>query len=328
MAAHDSTNPSRTTVAELIEFYIRDVGQMQTFGASHLYALRRLQRHWIGAKVAAELTSGDIIQFCRERQKDGACPATVNQDVVFIRGPLKMARIMWGVPASLAPIEEATPLLSKLNLIGKSTPRDRRPNKEELETLLAYFREQDRHANAEIPMAIITEFQVASGRRISETCRLRWEDINYEEKTILVRDLKDPKRKKGTGNHAVAPLLGRAWEIIMAQPKVSDRIFPYSSKSCSARYTLAKRRLGIKNLRLHDSRREAISRLLEQGYSVPEAMLVSLHKNPTIMLRTYTKLKPADLHLGPAAKRNGTHQTAVHAAANDDPGAVPPALAA
>jgi hypothetical protein len=57
-------------------------------------------------------------------------------------------------------------------------------------------------------------------------------------------------------------------------------------------------------------------------------MLVSLHKNPTILLRTYTKLKPADLHKGPAAKRNGTHQTDVRPAANDDPSAVPPALAA
>jgi integrase len=327
MAAHDSINPlHQCTVRELIEFYIRDVGTMQTLGVSHMYALRSLQRRTIGSKIAAELTSSDIIQHCRERQVEGACPATVNQDVVFLRGPLKMARIMWGVPASPAAIVEAMPLLQKLHLIGKSVPRERRPNDEEIAKLLDYFREQDKRSL--IPMATITEFQIASGRRISETCRLLWEDINHEDRTILVRDLKDPKRKKGTGNHAVAPLLGRAWEIVMAQPKVAPRIFPYNSKSCSARYTLAKNELGIKGLRLHDSRREAISRLLEQGYSVPEAMLVSLHKNPTILLRTYTKLKPADLHKGPAAKRNGTHQTDVRPAANDDPSAVPPALAA
>lgn len=245
------------TISDLIGFFIRDVGAMKTIGETHGYALKMLQKLPIGAKVARTLQSSDIIQHCRDRQAQGVCPATVNQDITYLRGPLKMARIMWGIPASEAPIVEAMPLLQKLQLVGKSKPRDRRPTQEELDLLIAHFRKQNGHWRTKTPMDVITEFAVLSGRRISETCRLRWEDLNETDRTLLVRDLKDPKRKKGSGNHAEFPLLGRAWDIVMAQPRIEGepRIFPYNSKTCSGRYTLAKKRLGIVNLRLHDNRR-------------------------------------------------------------------------
>ena len=305
MATTDTIPSPETTVSDLLGLFIRDVGEMQTFGVTHLYSLRALQRRPIGAKIAAKLTSTDFIEHCRERQEEGVCAATINQDISYLRGPLKMARIMWGIPASEAPLLEAMPLLKKLHLVGKSTPRERRPQPDEIERLLTYFRERSGHHRAKIPMETITRFQIASGRRISETCRLLWEDLNIEDRTILVRDLKDPKRKKGTGNHAEAALLGESFDLIMAQPRIpgEPRIFPYYSKSISVAYTVAKKKLGIKNLRLHDSRRECASRMIEAAYSVPETMLVTLHKNPTILMRTYTKLRPKDLHKGPAAKR-------------------------
>jgi hypothetical protein len=87
------------------------------------------------------------------------------------------------------------------------------------------------------------------------------------------------------------------------EKKFCERIFPHNPKSCSAKYTLAKRALGIVGLRLHDNRRHAISGLFEQGFNVPEVQKVSLHKNPTILLKTYVALKPEDLHRGPASKR-------------------------
>jgi integrase len=116
----------------------------------------------------------------------------------------------------------------------------------------------------------------------------------------LVRDLKSPS---GKGVNDSFPLLGRAWDIVQAQPRTSDRIFPYRWKSASISYTTAKNRLGIKGLHLHDNRRDCISRMFEQGYNVPEVAKLSLHRNPTVLLKTYTALKPEDLHRGPASKR-------------------------
>lgn len=125
-----------------------------------------------------------------------------------------------------------------------------------------------------------------------------------EKRTCLVRDLKNPK---GKGYHGVFPLLGRAWDIVMAQPRLTDkpseRIFPFNPKTCSARYTLAKAALGITGLRLHDSRRHKFSGMLEQGYSVAQVQQVSLHTNANILLGSYVTTDPASVHNGPAAMR-------------------------
>jgi integrase len=99
--------------------------------------------------------------------------------------------------------------------------------------------------------------------------------------------------------------LGRSHQyvLVQAQPRKDARIFPYNEKSCGAAFRDACRKLGIKDLRLHDQRHEAISRLFEQGYNVPEVAKVSLHRNPALLLKVYTNLRPEDLHKGPAAKR-------------------------
>nr|WP_245608476.1 hypothetical protein [Shewanella waksmanii] len=34
--------------------------------------------------------------------------------------------------------------------------------------------------------------------RIGEVCNLRWEDLNEDHKTVLVRDRKDPRKKRAT----------------------------------------------------------------------------------------------------------------------------------
>ncbi len=94
----------------------------------------------------------------------------------------------------------------------------------------------------------------------------------------------------------------------MAQPRRNpenpdERIFPFNAKSVGAKYTLAKKALDIKNLRLHDNRREAASRFIEGHesfdnikHSIPEAMVLTGHKNPNMLIRVYTRLKAKDLH--------------------------------
>jgi site-specific recombinase XerD len=52
--------------------------------------------------------------------------------------------------------------------------------------------------------------------------------------------------------------------------------------------------LGIKNLRVHDLRHEATSRLFERGYSIQEVAQFTLHDS-WATLKRYTHLKPEDV---------------------------------
>lgn len=313
---------SKPTVSDLIERYIVDMHPIKPIGESQMYTLRRLQRAPIGAKVAAELKPSDIIDHCRWRKTKvdarGKTPAaaTVMSDITALRGPLSYATLGWDMPdVTVAPIVAAMPLLRKYNLVGKSKPRDRRPTQQELDLLLEYFKKQNDHPRTVTEMVSVVEFSYCAARRISETTRLTFGDVNGADMTCVVRDMKDPKNKKG--NDHEFPLLGRAWDIVQERATLrktpenpDERIFPFNSKSCGQRYTLAKKKLAklhpglFINLHLHDNRREAASRAFEgringRKYSVPEVMVLTGHKTPGMLMRVYTKLHAKDLHVAP-----------------------------
>lgn len=297
---------SAPTVGDLIHRYLKEIDPIKPFGQGHRYSLEMLTREPIGAIVAAELGTAHVIEHCRSRRaNDGVCAATVTQDLTFLRGPLGYASVGWGMQdVSQRAIKEAMPMLEKLQLVGKSRPRTRRPNPEEFAMMHAYLLVQDRDPRSVCKMATMMDFAVASCRRISEITRLRWSDLDHTDRTCIVRDMKDPRHKKG--NDFVFPLLGEAWEIVMSQPCVAgeDRIFPWDPKSAGARWRISRDRLGIKNLRFHDLRREGICRLFEQGFGPQEVACCSGHKNWSILARVYANsFKPSDLHLGPVAKR-------------------------
>jgi integrase len=242
----------RPTVGDLIHRYLKEIDPIKPFGQGHRYVARDARARADRRKVAAELGTADVIEHCRSRRaNDGVCAATVTQDLTFLRGPLGYASVGWGMTnVSVRAIKEAMPMLEKLQLVGKSRPRDRRPDPVEYDQMYTYLLKQDQDPRSVCKMAVMMEFAVWSCRRISEICRIRWDDVNHEDRTYLIRDMKDPKHK--VGNHHLAPALGRAWELIVAQPKVDARIFPWDPKSAGARWRISRDRLGITNLRFHD----------------------------------------------------------------------------
>jgi len=74
-----------------------------------------------------------------------------------------------------------------------------------------------------------------------------------------------------------------------------DRCFPHNHKSVGAAFRRARNALGADDLRFHDLRHEATSRLFEAGLPIERVALVTGHKDWK-MLKRYTNLKPEDLH--------------------------------
>lgn len=295
------------TVADLIERHIHEstLPGSRPFGKSKTYTARLVQARSIGKIVASALKPYDFVEHCRARRADGIAAATVKHDSDYLKQVIETAEELWEVQGvSIAAYKKAKRTLLSDGLIGKSKPRDRRPTPDEMARITEGARERMKWRTTKIPLPVIFEFSYTIGRRISETCRLTWGDINAEKRTCVVRDLKN---SKGKGFHGVFPLLGRSWDIVMCQPRRTDdpdeRVFPYNPQSCGAAFRAVCKKLGIENLRLHDQRRECFSGLFEQGYSVPEVQKVSMHRNATVLLSTYTSLNPEDMHKGPASKR-------------------------
>lgn len=296
------------SMAWVIEKFIveMDLPGGRPLGLSRRYTLKLLQRSLLGAVPYAVLQPLDIINYCKQRKVAGIQPQTINQDSTYLSGVLRHAVEVWGIgEKALAAYKKAKPQLIRQQLISKSVPRTRRPTPQEFSSLLELAAVEDQRPKNKIVMVPIIKFQAVAARRISETLRMTRKDVDTVKRICLVRDLKNPK---GKGFHAWFPLLEGAWEIVEQRlreipDKPDARLFPYNDKSVQARFIKMKHTLGITGLRLHDLRRESISKLFEQGFSVPQVAKVSLHRNPTQLLGTYTSLPPEDLHRGPAGAR-------------------------
>ena len=51
--------------------------------------------------------------------------------------------------------------------------------------------------------------------RIGEVCKLKWEGLNKEHKTIIVRGRKDLLKKEG--NYMIAPLFSESFNLAIKQ---------------------------------------------------------------------------------------------------------------
>ena len=275
------------TIGGLIDQYTEEIGSQKPFGRNKEDVLKRIKFH-LGKVTPAELTVDRIVAYITQDRKVSGVTASI--DLTYLGGVLKVSRALWRLPVSIAAVIEAREVLRHMNVLGRSNERDRRPTAKEIERLRAWLRLHSRSLTPDLIDFIID----SCFRPPSEIVRLRWDDLNHEDRTIVIRDRKDPRRK--IGNNQTVPLLGRSYVIICAQPKNGEFIFPLNGKSWSSIFPRACSELGIEDLNLYDLRHEAISRLVESGkYSIPEVMLVSGHKDPKQMMR-YTQLRAKNLH--------------------------------
>lgn len=284
------------TVAGVIKRFIEAMSKTdRPVGLSAGYTLRNLAKAPIGSKVAAMLTKTDVIAHC-EFRRTTVQPSTVDKDISCLTVALKYAGAAWSDCQDVSDdaVSKAKPFLVRHGLTGKSIPRDRIPTPEEILTLVEYFARANPWNRKRIPMECLTLWQYYSLRRVGESCKLLWADWNREDQTILVRRMKDPRRRNKA---KVVALPGEAQAFLTALWEIRDesepRIFPYRAESCIAAYVAAKKATGISGLRLHDSRRAGCTRLVQKGYTSAQAITFSGHETPTVFERTYLRMDPA-----------------------------------
>jgi integrase len=286
------------TFGDLIKMHREDLQEVgKPIGRSKAASLNLLE-HRLGRLRIPELDRERLIQFGKERAREGAGPVTLGIDLGYIKTVLSHAAAVHGVILSAEPIVLARIALMRLGLVGKGNERDRRPTQDELDRLVAAF---EANPHQQIPVGRIIRFAVATAMRQDEISRIEWTDFDPHKRMLLIRDRKDPRRK--SGNNQRIPLLDvtgyDACAIIEEQRsrfgKNGGRIFPYNGRSVGTAFRRQCRELKIEDLHFHDLRHEGTSRLFEAGFSIEQVSLVTGHKDWK-MLRRYTHLNPETLH--------------------------------
>jgi len=269
------------SIRSLIERYIKE---FRPEGRTKNADLKALMTRDISSIDVHKLEAKDLIKHVRFRNTQ-CQPQTAANDLIWLGVVVRtMAGVIdLGVDQSI--FETARNILRAEGLIANSEQRDRRPTKQELWALSRYF------DGKPTPMLHIMWFAIYSARRQAEIFKLEWDDIRHEDRTCMLRDMKDP-RKKGVKKRFKIPL--SAYKIIMRQPKNNARIFPYNSKTVGTYFTDACKFLGINGLHFHDLRHEATSRLFEKGLSIQHVQQVTLHSSWNTLSR-YCNLNAGDV---------------------------------
>ncbi|TEW53548.1 site-specific integrase [Psychromonas sp. RZ22] len=284
---------AEVTIGELITRYLTNSRISPTIGRTKGFVLRSLLNYEISSILASNLRASDVVKHCEERfsEPTNPLPQTIYHDVTYLKSVMDAAKGGLKVNADSKYHNEAISSLELLNLIGRSKPRSRRPTREELKLMEEHLIKRSKHRSAKIPYGDILQISLLTAMRISEITRIEWTDLDHENKTVIIRDRKDPRSKEG--NDWEIPLLGGAYEIIMKQkkdPEQPELIFPYNPRSVTAGWQRVRKKLNISNLRYHDLRREAASRLAEMGLPINIVARITGHKNINILHNIYAQI--------------------------------------
>ena len=265
--------PKAISLADLITRYSQEITPLKKGRDTEQRRLNRLLRDPIAITPLSKLTSAKLAEFRDRRINDGVRAA--QYDLILIKHCIKIARLEWGVPMPNNPVDS-------IRIPNGIKRRERRLADGEYEAL----REAAQHCKNRLIWPMIN-FAIETAMRRSEILALRWENINHEYALATLPDTKNGSKRE-------VPLTKKAKQVIRSLSKHDEYVFPTSD--CSVRHAWDRlvRRAGIKNLRFHDLRHEAVSRLFEMGLSVPEVASISGHKDYR-MLASYTHVNNRQL---------------------------------
>ena len=282
------TGTAGATLADAIDRYVST--SRKEIGRTKAQVLDAVKREKIASMLCEEIRSPDIIAFA-EALSDGRKPQTVANYLSHLQSVFSIAGPAWGYKLDPNQMVAAYKVARRLGVTAKSASRDRRPTREEIERLVAFFRDRSARRPTSAPMHKIVPFALYSTRRQEEITRILWADYEHNARRIMVRDMKNPGDKAGNNVHCDLP--DEAAEIIDSMPRDQERIFPYGTDAISAAFTRACQRLGIEDLHFHDLRHEGISRLFEMGWNIPHVATVSGHRDWK-SLKRYTHIRQRD----------------------------------
>ena len=292
------------TLAAALEKYLNEV---EGFGRSKRMGLRFLT-HWpIGQVKISDLTRKDFTDHTYLRRNGypeiGADPiesSTALQDLQYLKVVLTHADLVWGEKVNLFELEQAMKGLRNARIITKSERREELYSSEQLQMLTNYFYRRWEQGRTKIPMHLIMWLAIYSCRRESELTELYLNEFNRNKKIWKVFDLKNPNGSKGNNKSFVVSDLCLQVIDELLKPDVRDRMLslkrepsnvlvPVDAKSYAARWREGIKMCGFDGMRFHDLRHEGITRLAEDGLTIPQIQQVSLHESWE-SLRRYVNL--------------------------------------
>jgi len=268
------------TMADLFQRYRDDVSPSHKGASAEISRLDVwIERHPLNQTVLAAVTSADVAAWRDARLRE-VSPATVVRELGLFRRVIQVARTEWayGLPAN--PVDAiATP--------RQPPGRDRRLRDGEEAAILVAC--QQARVKWLRPLVVVA---LETAMRRGELLGLTWSDIDFTAQVATLHHTKN-----GLGRSV--PLSTAAIDAIRSLPWAKapgddPRVFRATADAVHCSWNRLRVRAGCPDLRFHDLRHEATTRLFEKGLNIMEVASITGHQDLR-MLRRYTHLAAADL---------------------------------
>jgi integrase len=263
----------QTTLGALLERYRDTITPTKRGASSESCRLSRMIVAPMGSLTLQDLEPAHIAAY-RDTRLRQVKPGTVRREMAILRSALEVARRDWGLALVNPAAQVARPVVHDA--------RDRRLRSGEWERIHEALKDG---RNAE--MASFLRLAVETALRRGELLKLSWEHIDLERRVALIPDTKN-------GRARTIPLTPEATRVLGSLEARQGRVFKLTGSAVQQAWKRLCRRAGIADLRVHDLRHEALSRLSELGLNTPELAVVSGHRDVRMLLR-YTHVQPASL---------------------------------
>ena len=288
------THTRSITLSDAIERYRRERTPHKKSARSERYILDAWARSSIAGTPLSRIRPTQIAEWRDARTAAGAAAQTVRNDLTTLSAIYEQAIREWGFDHLSNPVR-------RIRRPSAPRGRDRRVSQEEVQGIIRFTESKS------LP-AIVT-LALATGMRLSEVTLMDWANIDFRQRTLLLPDTKN-------GDSRTIPLSTTATNTLLTLRNAratssSGRVFDITPHAVTVAFKRAVRRARAAylaqqtaqripdgglfcNLRFHDLRHEAVSRLFEKGLNTIEVGTISGHKTIQTLNR-YTHLRAADL---------------------------------
>ena len=274
----DITRASRITMCELFNRYRSETENTKRNSRCEAYMLKMLNDR-LGHLTLNRLTREVVAQFRDQRLCEGKSASTVRNNIHLLSAVVNMAITDWGYELPYNPVR-------RIKKPQVCNARDRRLEPGEEQRLLEVA------ARAKNPMVkplIIMALETAM--RIGELLSLKWGNVDLNHRQAFL-----PNTKNGKARNVPLSSVAIAALQTVERNEGEKRVFHWwvGPESIHNMWARLIKKAGITDLRFHDLRHEAASRLSERGMDILRISAITGHSSLQ-MLKRYTHFRASEL---------------------------------
>lgn len=284
---HDGSIAERTKLKNALKDYKSELTSLKKGKVQEDSVIDILLDDPIAELTLARVRAADISALVERWRKVNYAPATIQRRLSILKHLFEVARKRWGMESLANPVK-------LVQLPPLNNCRERRVEEAEILAICA--------ESSSTLLPSIVRIAVETGMRRGEIAALRWSNIDLKKRVAHLSETKNGAKRD-------VPLSSRATSILESMPRnISGEVFNIRADAISQAFERAVSRCresrlkelkaaGAKisaieadkfcqDLRFHDLRHEATSRLAEK-LEMHELMKVTGHKDPRMLARYY-----------------------------------------